>query len=332
MSAPIETRPPDESAPQITSPNTTPYAPAYPQPTRQHELPPPMPPRNNRAGAIIAGVTLVVLIPALLCAGIALFAGAAGFYAATHQIEQTATSTMQLAVSNHPTIVVSDTAGQVTITNGATPQVVITATKRAHAASSSTAQQMLTGMTVAAMPTASGAQITATTGQSQPLSQQSIDLRITVPQTSDLRVTLYAGTLQISSISGVMNVTDSAGTVNLRGVTLNDSSSVHVATGTIYFDGSLEPGAAAGVTVGTGTAAIELPQTSATHLVAATQVGGLTITGWPATISQTGAGRSTAVDLNASPTNTLTVRVDVGTIRVVARQATNASLGSVSLN
>jgi hypothetical protein len=267
----------------------------------------------------MAGVALTVLVPALLCAGIALFVGAAGLYVATHQVEQTATSTMRLAVSNHPTIVVSNSAGQVTITNGAGPQVVVTATKRAHATSSSAARQMLTGMTVAAMPTASGAQITATTNRDQPLSQQSIDLRITVPQTSDLRVTLHAGTLQISSIAGVMSVLDSAGTLNLREVSLYGSSTLQVTTGTLYFDGTLAPGAAADVIVRTGTAAIALPQSSATHLDATTRVGSMSITGWPATIGQTGTSRSTTVDLNPDPVSTLTVRIDVGTIRVAAR-------------
>src|SRR5690242_2570731 len=114
MSAPIQTRPPDESASRITTPNLPTYAPPFvaaPQPTRQAVLPRPMPPRNNRTGAIMAGVALVVLVPALTCAGIALFVGATSLFVATHQVEQTATSTMRLVVSSHPTIVVSNTAG-----------------------------------------------------------------------------------------------------------------------------------------------------------------------------------------------------------------------------
>ncbi|HEV8190357.1 MAG TPA: hypothetical protein VGP82_02580, partial [Ktedonobacterales bacterium] len=67
-----------------------------------------------------------------------------------------------------------------------------------------------------------------------------------------------------------------------------------------------------------GTAEIALPQSSATHLDATAQVGSISVSGWPATITQTGSGRSTRVDLNPQPTSTMTVRVDVGRITVVA--------------
>ncbi len=238
---------------------------------------------------------------------------------ATHQVEQTATSQFKFAVSEHPTIVVYDTAGQVTITSGDVKQVTVAATKHARAMDSRVARQVLDGIKVTAVPTANGVRVDATTSQRNAHNQQSIDLRITVPKTSDLNVTISAGTLQVSSISGVVKVTDSAGTVDLRNVTLQGATAMNVSTGTVRFDGTLAANSSLAVTVGTGSANVTLPQSTATHLDATVQVGNISLSGWPATITQTGSGRSTAVDLNPQPTSTLTVRVDVGSITVVVR-------------
>jgi len=308
MSAPTRTNTPDGSVPSVTPPYTPPTQAA-----------PPVSSRGTSGRAVIAIVALVVIVPVMLCAGIALFAGSVGLFMATHQVEETATSQFQFAVPTHPTISVFDTAGQVTITNGAVKQVSVIATKRAQATGSTVARQVLDGIKVTAVPTANGVRVDATTSQGHPLAQQSVDLRITVPQTSDLNVTITAGTLQISSISGLFTVVDTAGTVDLQNVTLQAQSTINVSSGTFDFDGTLATHAAVAVTVATGTAAITLPQTSPTHLDAATQVGSVTVSGWPATITQSGVGRSTVFDLNPQPTSTLTVRVDVGTITVAAR-------------
>ncbi|MGO8946714.1 MAG: hypothetical protein ACLQUY_03420 [Ktedonobacterales bacterium] len=309
MSAPTNISTPEGSVPSITPPYT-------PSPQAAPLIPSP---RGNRTWTIVAIGAAVVLVPLMLCAGIALFAGGIGLFVATHQVEQTATSQFQFTVSAHPTVSVFDSAGQVTITSGAVKQVSVLATKQVRAMDSSVARQVLDGIKVTSVPTANGVSINAMTGQGHPLSQQSVDLRITVPQTSDLNVTITAGTLQISSISGVFAVTDTAGTVNLQNVTLQGQTTLKVSTGTFLFDGSLATHARVAVNIGTGTAAVSLPQTSATHFDAATQVGDLTVSGWPATINQSGVGRSTVFDLNPQPSNTMTVLVDVGSITVTAR-------------
>ena len=316
MSAPTPTNTSHENMARISTP-------APPPDVSRTEMAPPAPstpprPRTNKTALIITVVAVVVLAPVLLCVGAALATGVGGFLA-SRLTEQTATSTFQVAVPDHPTITVSDTAGQVTITRGATHQVSVVATKRAHAGTSAAARDLLKTMTVTAVPISGGARITATTGQNAPLSRQTVDLRITVPETSNLRVTVNAGTLTITSMTTNINLTMNAGTVDVRDVTMQGENAINVSTGTLNFNGALADESDVTATVATGTTNISLPSASATHLTATTHVGSVSVTPWPATIQRSGVGQSAEVDLNPQPTNTMTVRVDTGSIKVSAR-------------
>jgi hypothetical protein len=259
----------------------------------------------------------------LVCGGAALLAGGFGALLssriATNRIEQTATSQFQFAVPVHPSITIFDTAGQVTIASGDVQQVTVEATKRAHAASSQAAQDLLNTMSATAESTANGASINATIQPNHPGSQRTIDLRITVPRTSDLRVTLTAGTLSVTSVTGVLDVTNTAGTVTMQDVTAQGTSTVTVTTGTLSFAGALAKDATMTATVTTGNANIRLPQTSATHFDASTRVGSVSVSTWAVVVHQSGVGQSAVFDLNPQPINTLTVRVDIGTITLSAR-------------
>lgn len=319
MSTPTPPNLSHEDGPRAPYTEMPPYAPhTYPQP--QAVPPPPLPttppPRRTNTGMIIAIVAIVVLVPLVLCVAGALLAAGLGIFTASRQVERSAESQFQFAVPNHPTITISDTAGEVTITSSSTQQVTVTATKRARALGSESATNLLNTITVTAEPTADGARITATTGGSQGLNQQSVDLRIAVPATSDLSVTVNAGTISIRSIAGKVNVTNNAGTVDAREMTIQGASSFNVSTGTLRFEGALASDATVTATVNTGNATIQLPRESATHIDATTRVGSINVSPWTPTIQQSGVGRSTAFDLNSQPTSTMTVRVDVGEITI----------------
>lgn len=298
--------------PPPDAPRTEVWSPAPPAPST--------PPRRkaNHPALIIAIVAIVILAPVMLCVGAALVAGFGGFLA-SRLTEQTATSNLQVAVPDHPTITISATAGQVAITRGAVQQVSVVATKRAHALTSAAARDMLDAMTVTAVPEPGGARITATTGPSGALNQRTVDLRITVPQTSDLRVTVNAGTLTIVSVTGNINLTMNAGTVDLRDVVAQGATTLDVSTGTLNFSGALADGSNVTATVATGNANITLPTTSATHLTASTNVGSISVSPWAATIQHSGTGQSTELDLNTPTTSALKAHVDVGAIKIVAR-------------
>lgn len=313
MSTPTPTGTPHEH--MVETPQTPFRSPYVEQP------PPPRKPSNTALKVTI--VAIVVLVPVLACAGAALLAGGFGAFLASrvgsNRIEQTATSQFQLAVPDHPSITIFDTAGQVTIVSGDVQQVTVVATKHARAPSTQAAQDLLGTMSATAESTASGANINATIQPGHSGNQRTVDLRITVPRTSDLHVTLTAGTLSATAVTGVLDVTNTAGTVTMQDMTVQGASSVKLTTGMLRFEGALASDAAMTATVTTGNVNIRLPQTSATHFDASTRVGSVSVSPWTATIHQSGVGQSTALDLNPQPTSTMTVRVDVGAITLGAR-------------
>ena len=122
MSAPTPTNTPHEehgAAPAFPAP----YEPPRTAPSRR---------RTSNTALIIAVVAIVILAPVMLCVGAVMFTGFGGFLV-SRQAHETATSNFQFAVPDHPTITIFDTAGQVTVTKGATQQVKVVATKHAQA-------------------------------------------------------------------------------------------------------------------------------------------------------------------------------------------------------
>jgi hypothetical protein len=321
MSAPTPTGAPHEETMRESPLEVSPYT---PQPTPEHgpSFPaPPAPPQQRKAsrtGVIIAIVAIVVLAPVMLCIGAALLAGSFGAFVASRQVEQTATSSFQFAVRDHPAITIFNSAGTISVSSGAVQQVTVVATKHARALSVDAARGQLNGMAVTATPTNAGADINATMAQNSSASQRNITLQITVPATSNMRVTMNAGTITLHSITGTLSVTNTAGTVDLQNVTVQGASTMNVSTGTFRFDGSLAKDAAMIVDVGTGSVTVHLPQASATHLDASTRVGAVTISSWAASIHKSGTGQSATFDLNPQPNSTMTIRVGVGGITLSA--------------
>lgn len=318
--------PPAPPAPPASPAPNAPYAPYAPQPQTPpaafpapSQTTPPAPRKTIRSTTVILIVLAVVLLPVVACVGAALLAGGFSFFAATSQVDQTATSHFQVTVPDHPVITITNTAGQITVTHGDMQQVNVTATKKARASSSQAARNLLNEITVKADSTANGARITAVTGPSGVLNQKQVNLVVTVPHTSDVTVTMNAGTVTITEISGKLNVTNDAGSVDLRNITLEGASTVSLSAGTLTFNGALAKDASVTATVNTGNANIRLPADSATRFDAKTNVGSISVTKWAATINKSGVGQSTAFDLNPQPVSAMTVRVDVGAITLGAR-------------
>ncbi|HET8907745.1 MAG TPA: hypothetical protein VFN11_12355 [Ktedonobacterales bacterium] len=321
MSAPTPTGAPHEETMRESPPEVSPYT-SQPMPEHGPSFPtPPATPQQRKAsrtGVIIAIVAIVVLAPVMLCIGAALLAGSFGAFVASRQVEQTATSRFQFAVRDYPSITIFNSAGTISVTSGAAQQVTVVATKHARALSSDAARSQLNGMTVTATPTNAGADINATMAQNSSLGQRNITLQITVPATSNMRVTMNAGTITLRSITGTLSVANTAGTVDLQNVTVQGASTMNVTTGTFRFDGSLAKDAAMTVDVGTGSVAIHLPQATAAHVDASTRVGAVTVSSWAAPIQKSGTGQSATFDLNPQPNSAMTIRVGVGGITLSA--------------
>lgn len=298
--------------PTGTPPGFAPRAPtpSGPPPTWQ----PPQSPGSSHKGWLIALIVGVIVLPVVVCGILALTIGGFAAYWTTHSVSATSTSTQTFAVSDVPTITIHDPSGAVAIVTGNTGQVVVKATKRTTGISQQQAQHALTTISVTSSQDGNAVNIRGATDSSHPLAQQNIDLLVTVPQHSNLDVTLAAGTLRITGVTGVVHAMVSAGNAVLEGVVASGRSTISVSTGNLRYDGTLDEGAALSAIVSTGNATVLLPQESATQVEASVGVGNISVSGWPATVNRNGTGATSDIYLKLNPRNTLTVRVGTGNI------------------
>lgn len=282
---------------------------------------PPQSPGSSRRGWLIALVVGVIVLPVALCAVLGLAIGGFAAYWTTHQVTATSSSTQTFAVTGTgiPTITIHDPSGEVTIVAGDMAQVVVRATKRASDVSQELAQHALTTISVTSTQDGNAVTIQGATDSAHPLTQQHIDLLVTVPPHSTLDATLAAGTLRVTGVTGVIHATVSAGNAVLQGVTASGASTVSVSAGNLRYDGALDKGATLRATISTGNADVSLPQDSATTVEASTGVGTISVRGWPATVNRSGVGATTSIYLTLNPSNTLTIHVGTGNVALGPR-------------
>lgn len=265
---------------------------------------------------MIGVVITVAVVGLLLCAGAVATIGAIAGWWASSQANLTRTSTSTFTVPAQPQLVVSNTAGNVTIVTGSGQQIVVDATRHASDVSNQQAQHVLDEITVNAFATANGVQVEATNSAGHPLSRQSVDLRITVPATTNVQLDLTAGNFNMTGVTGQLAATLTAGNFNVRDAVLSGSSRVTLNAGNADLRVALQPNAVLDLQVHAGNATIALPQDTSTLLNAQSDVGNVTVNGWPATISRSGAGAHTEAYLKLNPANRVNVTVNVGNIVV----------------
>ena len=260
----------------------------------------------------------------LLVIGCALLGGAITglIYTFANQKEATATASQTLAVSGTPTLDVTNTAGSITVEHGRTGEVNVAYTKRAHDISQSDARRALNAIVVTISQAGNTITVNVTSPNTASMeafrSQHTVDITLTVPSTSNLQLRLMAGRMDVRDVSGTLTSSVQAGNVNLTGVSFAGSNSVRVGAGNVTFNGALLVGSTLDVRVATGNTDVTLPPNAATHIVAVTSMGDVTISGWPITPTHSGAGASATGDTTLKPASTLTIHADTGRINVLA--------------
>jgi hypothetical protein len=232
-----------------------------------------------------------------------------------------ATTNQQFTVTGTPSIRVDNSDGSVVVHGGPAGAVTVDATISASGSSAAAAQRDLKNITVSATQSGNTISIqTSLSGSSSPFHPRTVDLVITVPATSNISVTLLAGNVDVSGVTGAVNATLEAGNFNAQGLTLQDNSQIEVVFGSLLLDGTLAPGASADVTVQRGEATFTLPAATATHLSATADAGSISIAGWNIPVQQQGSGATASGDLGTGGTGALTIHVASGSIVISARQ------------
>lgn len=279
--------------------------------------------RRTRWYAWVAGGCIGMCF--LLVIGCALLSGAITglIYTFANQKEATATASRTLAVSDMPTLDVTNASGSITVERGNVGQVKIVYYKRAHDVSQRDAQRALDAMAVTIGQTGNTITIDVRSPNVASMeaigSQHTVDLTLIVPSLASLKLRQMVGSVHVSDVSGELTVNVQAGNVDLRNVSLAGSSSVRIGAGDANFDGSLQDGSALDMHVATGNADVTLPPNAAVHITAATAVGNITVAGWSIGSTHSGTGASAAGDTAAKPASILTIHVDTGQISVGIR-------------
>jgi hypothetical protein len=145
-----------------------------------------------------------------------------------------------------------------------------------------------------------------------------VDLDITVPEQTDLRLDLDVGDMEIEGIEGQVDIQADVGLVELKNVVVRDSLRVRTDVARIRFEGPLGRGARYDMRSDIGDIAVTLPASSSFELDAESNVGAVTcdfaVRGQRERKDFVG-GRIEGT-VGESPTAELRLHSDVGSIRI----------------
>jgi hypothetical protein len=231
----------------------------------------------------------------------------------------TETITQRFDVGETPMVCIKNPVGEVSILSGEGNQVTIEAVKEARSSFYEYAQQGLAEISIAITQDDDGVSIVVNLGE-RPFHdlQRTVRLLVTVPARTNIQADVSAGRFSADGIVGAVVTHVATGHAHLRQVTLAEQSRVQIDAGKLELDGALVPGASLDVLVHAGQAALRLPVTTAAHLDASTRVGHIYLAGWPVPVTRRLVGASASGDLSGEPAGVLAIKVDVGSVELLA--------------
>jgi hypothetical protein len=262
----------------------------------------------------------ILLVCAVLTACSAAAAGAVrGILLVTSPARETVTR--QFAVGAVPTVEINVDAANVEVSSGASGQVSATLTKEAHAITQSLARQDLDAITLDTEQ--NGDHVTIRVNSPDGVAvfgagRRSIKLAVSLPPSANITLDGGAGNVEITGISGVMNVQVAAGNMTMRAMTLSGSSSVRASTGNIEIQSALAPQTNLDLSASAGNVELTLPSDTRAHVDATTSLGNADISGFPHATDQANSRNVLSTDLNPNPDSTITAHVSVGNLEIRA--------------
>src|SRR5262245_40870228 len=182
---------------------------------------PPSPQRQSRWYIWLIGGCLALV--AVMILGCAVLGGVfAGFLIhVANEVPVSETTTQSFSVTGAPSLDIQDTAGNVDIIQGSAGTVGVEVTKSARATTSDEARSDLNGIHVDVTQTGDTIKVVTTFDQDSGIGRQPrVDLRLTVPSTTNISAQVTTGEVTITGISGLFNLGVVAGNLQTEDVTL----------------------------------------------------------------------------------------------------------------
>jgi hypothetical protein len=259
------------------------------------------------------GCLIAVIIIVLLCLGAALVGTLLGFgLGMGGSFRNSVTEpTRTFTVSTNPALMLTSTAGSVTINRGsANNRIIVQARKYASFGGNLNNVQInysQSGNTLIAAANSSGT--------FNFFNATSVDFTITVPNTTDMQIHTNAGSIHVNGVNGKMSLVSNAGTVGATQSSLTGSSTFKTNAGSINFNGSIGSTGTYDFETNAGSIDMTLTGNPSFHLNANTNAGSIN-TSFPVTVNRNTAGATFNGDVGTSPQATLTLKTNAGSINL----------------
>ncbi|MEZ4770797.1 MAG: hypothetical protein R2844_20575 [Caldilineales bacterium] len=216
-------------------------------------------------------------------------------------------------------LVVDLDIGALEIATGEDGVVQVDATVKAFGISDAEAQAMLDNLQLTATQSGSQVRVTGKWRDANPFRGRSpqVDVRVVVPQRTDIAVDLGAGSVDVTGVEGNADIKADVGKVTLRDLSIPDTMTVESGVAEVDFSGPLNDGSQYRFTSDVGAIQLRLPADSRFAIDAASDLGAVIVdfdVVGETTRELTGASVKGVV--NGGSDTALYLRSDVGAIYV----------------
>lgn len=160
-----------------------------------------------------------------------------------------------------------------------------------------------------------GNTITVTIKRIKESSTTKADADITVPNKSDLQLQDGTGNITVTGIQGKMLLTNGTGNISVTQAALTGNSQLQTGTGSVNFSGSIGSGNYQ-FQSSTGSVNVSLPSNANFHVNANTNVGSISSDFSDVAIQQNIAGASASGNVGSTPSATITLTTNTGSINL----------------
>lgn len=160
-----------------------------------------------------------------------------------------------------------------------------------------------------------GNTVTVTIKRTNTTSNVKADAVITVPNKSDLQLQDGTGDITVTGIEGKMLLTNGTGSINATQATLTSNSQLQTGTGNVNFSGSIGNGNYQ-FQSNTGDVDVSLPSNANFHLNANTNVGNISSDFPDIAIQQNIVGASATGSVGSTPSTTIILTTNTGSIHL----------------
>jgi hypothetical protein len=207
----------------------------------------------------------------------------------------------QYSMGIHPTIVITDPNGSITVNTTGNDDGVVTV--------------QTDGRDQESIPAATVDPGNDTLNIAVDKSQSEQTLDVTVPSEADLVLKTDSGNIDVTGVNGQVNLTSDSGTITLSQVSLAGNSSVSTNSGDIQFDGGIDPnGRSYQFQSESGSVDVTLPPDTSFHADVTTKSGSFN-SDFPEVNSQPSGGNISG-DVGDAPRVNVMIKTDSGSINL----------------